>query len=179
MQLNDKQILVGVTGGIAAYKCPSIVRLLVKAGASVRVVMTEKAEHFVTPLTLQVVSEHPVGRNVNWMDEKSSITHISWAEEADLMLIAPCTANVLAKAAHGLADDLLTSLLLAVTCPVVLAPAMHHQMWANRVVQDNVARLKVLGFTIIEPAEGPLASGDIGLGRMPEPEQILAALESL
>ena len=179
MKLDGTQALLGISGGIAAYKSPGIVRLLVKAGANVRVVMTDAAQQFVTPLTLQTVSQNPIGTNQTWMDANSSITHITWSTEADFVLVAPATANILAKAAHGLADDILSALLLAATCPAILVPSMHHQMWANRIVQDNVARLRDYGFHIIEPESGDLASGDRGPGRMPEPEAIVSALAEI
>lgn len=179
MNLQGANVLMGISGGIAAYKSPLVVRLLVKAGAQVRVVLTGMAQQFVTPLTLAALSQHEVGTNEKWLDEKTGITHIRWAEEADVALIAPATANILGKAAHGIADDILTSLLLAVTCPVLLVPSMHHQMWNNRVVQGNVSRLRELGFEILEPEVGDLASGDTGPGRMPEPEAIVTALRSL
>ncbi len=179
MKLSGAQVLLGISGGIAAYKSPLIVRLLVKNGANVRVIMTDSAQNFVTPLTMQALSRHPVGTNDTWMDPNNEITHIEWSTLADLIVIAPATANIVAKAAHGLADDILTSLLLAATCPVVLVPSMHHQMWSNKIVQANVKRLKELGFHIIEPEIGDLASGDFGPGRMPEPEQIVSMLEAL
>lgn len=179
MNLEGSNVLLGISGGIAAYKSPLIVRLLVKAGATVKVVMTDAAQKFVTPITLATVSQNPVGTNQTWLDERNTITHITWAEEAGLVLVAPATANILAKAAHGIADDILSTLLLAATCPKVLVPSMHHQMWANPIVQSNTALLREYGFTILDPDVGDLASGDTGPGRMPEPEAILSALKSL
>ncbi len=179
MKLQGTQILLGITGGIAAYKTPYLVRQLIGSGADVRVVMTRMAQEFVTPVTLQAVSQNQVGTDGNWLDEENAITHIRWAETSDLAVVAPATANCLGKIAAGIADDLLTSLLLAVTCPIVLVPSMHHQMWANPIVQANVTRLREYGFHVLEPAVGELASGDTGPGRMPEPEQIVTALEGV
>jgi phosphopantothenoylcysteine decarboxylase/phosphopantothenate--cysteine ligase len=179
MQLQDKNILLGVTGGIAAYKAALIVRLLRKQSANVRVVMTASAQEFITPLTLATLSENEVGLDLFHQRPLHEVRHIHWAEWAQLALIAPATANLLGKAANGLADDLLSNLLLALQCPVILAPAMHHQMWAHPAVQSNLATLRGYGYHIIEPGEGELASGDVGVGRMREPEAIVQFLLEL
>lgn len=179
MNLESKKVLVGVTGGIAAYKTAYVVRLLKKARAEVRVVMTRSAGQFISPLTFAALSEHPVGTDLFDPATRHEIQHVRWADWAELALIAPATANIIGKAAHGIADDLLSSLILALQCPVVFAPAMHHQMWSHPAVQRNLEMLKSYGYKIIDPAEGDLASGDVGIGRMREPEEILAYLRAL
>lgn len=179
MELNHKHILVGVTGGIAAYKTATLVRLLKKQAAEVRVIMTSAAEKFITPLTMATLSENEVGRELFDQLPLHDVRHIHWAEWADLVVVAPATANTLAKIANGLADDLLSSTLLAVQCPLVMAPAMHHQMWTHPATQRNIETLKGDGVHIIPPAEGDLASGDVGPGRMPEPDGIIKYLQAV
>ncbi len=179
MQLEAKKILLGVSGGIAAYKSAILVRLLRKESAEVRVVMTQSAQKLITPLTMATLSEHDVGLDMFAHSPQHEIVHIEWAEWADIALIAPATANVMGKAANGIADDLLSSLILAIQCPLILAPAMHHQMWSHPAVQNNVAALRKFGYHIIEPAEGDLASGDTGIGRMREPEEIVEFLKKM
>lgn len=173
MDISTKKILIGVSGGIAAYKSPLLVRMLIKAGAEVRVVMTQSAQKFVTPLTMATLSENEVGLDLFDQKPLSEMLHIDWAEWADLALIAPATANCIAKTANGLADDLLSNLILAMQCPIVFAPAMHHQMWSHPAVQQNINTLKEFGYYVINPVEGELASGDIGIGRMPEPNELV------
>ncbi|RJP32552.1 MAG: hypothetical protein C4527_05865 [Candidatus Omnitrophota bacterium] len=179
MNLASKHILVGITGGIAAYKSAILVRLLKKANAEVRVVMTQAAQKFVAPLTLAALSENPVGVDLFDQPPQHEIRHIAWADWADLAIIAPATANIIGKAAGGIADDLLSGMILALQCPLVFAPAMHHQMWSHPAVQRNVALLKQYGYHIVEPGTGDLASGDVGVGRMREPEDILAFVTNL
>lgn len=174
--------LLGVTGGIAAYKSPELVRLLIKQGIDVQVVMTRAARAFVTPLTLATVSERPVYDDM-WRDPYNpSIEHISLADNADLAIIAPATANIIGKLASGIADDLLTTVFMALTCPVVICPSMNVNMFNNRVTQDNLKRLEQLGFQIMAPESGFLACGWTGAGRMPEPanivEKILTVINS-
>lgn len=176
--LTGKTIVLGVTGGIAAYKAAEIVRLLVKDGAFVRVIMTRNAQEFITPLTLQTLSGNPVSTETFSLTQESEIGHIRLADTADLVLIAPATANAVAKLAHGLADDLLTTVLLATTAPVVLAPAMNVHMYAHPTVQENLRKLATLGYCIVEPAEGFLACGYEGKGRMAEPEDIVEEVRS-
>ena len=154
MVLQNKNILLGVSGGIAAYKAAEIVRLLVKAGTTVRVVMTRNAQEFITPLTLQSLSGNPVSTDTFDLTQESEIGHIRLADTADLVLIAPATANILAKLAHGLADDLLSTLLLVARAPVVIAPAMNVHMYAHPATQENLKTLQRFGHHIIEPAEG-------------------------
>ena len=168
----NRKILLGVTGSIAAYKAVELVRLFVKAGDEVNVVMTPAACEFVKPLTFQTLSRNPVCVDqfaplVSWKPE-----HISLAESADLVLVAPATANTIAKMRYGLADNLLTATLLATRAPIVIAPAMNTGMWENPVTQENIAALKARGVTVVEPVDGELACGGKGKGRMMDPEKI-------
>ncbi len=171
--LKNKTILLGVTGGIAAYKAAALASALVKLHANVEVVMTENATEFVTPLTFEQLT----GRRtmVNTFDRNFShqVEHISLAERTDLVIIAPATANVCAKLAHGLADDMLTTTVLACKCPKLIAPAMNTNMYENPITQDNLAVLRRYGFQVIEPASGRLACGAVGKGKMPEPEDLV------
>ena len=170
--LENKTILLGVTGGIAAYKTPNLIRLLKKKGANVIVVATSNALNFVTKLTLQTVSNNKV--YVDEFDIKDfDVEHISLAKKADMLLIAPLSANTLGKIANGIADNLLTSLVLAFNKPVVLCPAMNTNMWQNAIVQDNLTKLKNLDFKIIEPVSGLLACGDVGIGKMKDESDIV------
>lgn len=173
-----KTIVVGVTGGIAAYKSCELVRALVKRGYRVKVVMTEAATRFVTPLTFRTLSNEPVTVSL-WDDEpNAAVHHIALSEEADVMVIAPCTANVLAKIAHGRADDMLTTTALATEAPLVLAPAMNVHMWRKDITRRNVAELKRRGIVVLDPGKGELACGDVGEGRLPEIDEIVAAVEA-
>ncbi|MBI3300723.1 MAG: bifunctional phosphopantothenoylcysteine decarboxylase/phosphopantothenate--cysteine ligase CoaBC [Deltaproteobacteria bacterium] len=169
----ELKIVLGVTGGIAAYKAAEIVRLLVKDGADVWVIMTRNAQEFITPLTLQTLSGNPVSTDTFSLTQESEIGHIRLADTADLVLVAPATANVVAKLAHGLADDLLTTVILATTAPVLIAPAMNVHMYANPIVQENLRKLASLGYGFVEPAEGFLACGYEGKGRLADPEDIV------
>lgn len=171
----QKTVLIGVSGCIAAYKAAEIVRGLQKAGVRVKVVMTEHATHFVDPLTFRALTNEPVGLGL-FDDPQDPIHHISLSQEADVFLIAPCTANVMAKIAHGIADDLLTTTALATTSPLMIAPAMNVHMYENLITQDNIARLKGFGVEFIEPDAGYLACGEVGKGRLPEPADIVAAV---
>lgn len=179
MIINEKHILVGITGGIAAYKAATLIRLLRKAQAEVRVIMTESARQFITPLTLAALSENEVGLDLFEQAPTHEIRHITWADWADLAIVAPATANSMAKVAHGQADDLLSSTILSLQCPLFLAPAMHHQMWTHPATQNNLTLLRNFGYHIIDPGEGDLASGDSGPGRMREPEEIVTFIETL
>lgn len=171
--LKGKTVLLGVTGGIAAYKAAALASALVKQHAAVEVVMTENATQFVTPLTFEQLT----GRRtmVNTFDRNFShhVEHIALAERTDLVIVAPATANVCAKLAHGLADDMLTTTVLACRCPKLIAPAMNTNMYENPVTQDNLALLRHYGWEVIEPASGRLACGAVGKGKLPEPEEIL------
>ncbi|QSB00712.1 bifunctional phosphopantothenoylcysteine decarboxylase/phosphopantothenate--cysteine ligase CoaBC [Methylomonas sp. EFPC1] len=172
----NKRILLGVCGGIAAYKAAELVRLLRKQGHEVRVVMTAAARQFVTPLTFQALSGHAVHSDLLDVEQEQAMSHIHLARWADLLLIAPATADTLAKMAHGLADDLLSTLYLAAECPVWVAPAMNQAMWRKSVTQENVARLQSHGVQCIGPAAGEQACGEQGLGRMVEPADICRQL---
>src|SRR6266542_4088859 len=172
--LSGRRILLGVTGGIAAYKAAYLVRLLTQGGADVGVVMTPAALRFIGADTFAALTHHPVHSDV--FEQPEAVLHVRLAHEADAALVAPATANVLARLAHGLADDLLTSTLLEATCPLVLAPAMHSGMWNHAATRQNVRTLVERGVVMVGPAEGPLAAGDEGAGRMSEPEEILAAV---
>ena len=174
--LAGKNVLLGVSGGIAAYKAPDLVRRLREQGAEVRVVMTAAAARFVSPLTFQAVSGHPV-RDSLWDDAaEAAMGHIELARWADLVLIAPATADCLARLAAGMADDLLTTLCLATAAPLCVAPAMNRQMWSHAATQDNLRRLRGRGVRVLGPAEGAQACGETGAGRMLEPAEIGAAL---
>lgn len=171
--MNGRELLVGVSGGIAAYKTAVLVSRLVQAGARVRVVMTEAATQLVAPKTFEALTGRPV---LTEMFGPGAHPHIEPAETAELLCVAPATANVLAKAAHGLADDLLSTLLLAFDGPVVMAPAMNCHMWQKPAVQRNVAQLRADGLLLIDPEEGYLSCGMRGPGRMAEPEKIFEVL---
>jgi phosphopantothenoylcysteine decarboxylase/phosphopantothenate--cysteine ligase len=176
MELTGKRIALGVTGGIAAYKAAELVRLLVKEGAEVQVAMTESAGHFVTATTFQALSGRPVFTD-QWDDRMpNAMAHIDLSRQADLIVIAPASADFLARIANGLADDLLATLVLARDCPLLAAPAMNRQMWENPATQRNVARLQADGVGILGPASGEQACGEVGSGRMLEPEEILDAV---
>jgi len=177
--LDGREVLVGVTGGIAAYKTAYLVSGLVQAGARVTVVMTEAAERFVGPLTFRALTGRPVVDDLWSMAEGDRSTHIALADRADVAVVAPATANLLAKMAHGLADDLLSTLLVALDVPVLLAPSMNERMWRSAAVQANVAALRARGVHFVGPEEGRLACGTEGPGRMAEPEAILAAIARL
>ena len=169
------KVVVGVTGSIAAYKACELVRLLVKRGDEVHVVMTEHARAFVTPLTFQTLSRNPVECDMLASPQDWKPEHISLAAAADLVVVAPATANILAKMAHGIADDLLSSTLLATKAPVVVAPAMNDGMWENPATQANVSALVARGVRVVQPGTGELACGTSGTGRMAEPPEILSA----
>ncbi len=171
---DQKTVVLGVTGCIAAYKSCEILRALQKRNVRVKVVMTQHATHFVDPVTFRALTHEKVAVDL-FDDPTDPIHHISLAQEADLFLIAPCTANVMAKLAYGLADDLLSTSALATTAPVMLAPAMNVHMYENPVTQENMAKLKARGVRFIEPDAGYLACGDVGKGRLAEPDDIAEA----
>ncbi len=171
--LQGKCVLLGVTGGIAAYKMANVASGLRKAGATVHVIMTENATKFITPLTFETLTNNRCVVDTFARDFQYDVKHISLAKAADLILIAPATANVIAKLANGLADDMLTTTVLAARCKKLVAPAMNTAMLENPITQDNIARLKQYGFGIIEPAVGMLACKDVGSGKLPEPETLL------
>lgn len=173
---NHKRIVLGIGGGIAAYKTPILARELQARGAEVRVVMTRAATEFITPLTLQAISGHPVHQHLLDADAEHGMGHIELARWAEEIVIAPATANRIARLAHGLADDLLGALVLATTAKITVAPAMNRRMWENPATQENLAKLKQRGICILGPAAGDQACGETGLGRMLEPRQIAAAM---
>jgi len=175
-ELADKNVLIGVTGGIAAYKVAELARMLVRGGVSVKVIMTSAGQQFVTPLTFRTITGNPVATSM-WSDPASPLPHISLSEEADLILVAPATANFIAKYAKGIADDLLSTTLLAARGTVVIAPAMNTRMYLHPSTRENLAALRVQGVVIIEPGEGELACGNEGIGRMAEPWEIMEVLE--
>ena len=168
MNITGKHILLGVTGGIAAYKSPELLRLFKKAGAEVTVSMTDAAQHFVGRTTFEVLSENPVLSDL-WTDTQSSVTHIDVAARSDLAVIAPATANFIGKLAHGIADDALTTTMLALTCPVMICPSMNTDMYQNIRVQQNLDILERDGRYVVDPDSGALACKTVGAGRLPEP----------
>jgi phosphopantothenoylcysteine decarboxylase/phosphopantothenate--cysteine ligase, prokaryotic len=181
--LKNKKILLGITGGISAYKMCTVVRLLKKAGARVRVLMTQSATQFVTPLTFSTLSQEEVITSL-WPEKSASSTHagvehINLGLWADAMLIAPATANMVAKVVHGIADDVISSTVLALRCPLLIAPAMDVDMYLNEATQKNLSILRERGYHVLPPAEGELASGLVGPGRLPEPDAIVAFIGSI
>jgi phosphopantothenoylcysteine decarboxylase/phosphopantothenate--cysteine ligase len=176
VSLKNKKIILGVTGGIAAYKAAELCRLLVRAGAEVRVVMTAAAQQFVTPLTFQALSGKPVLTSLWDAASGDGMEHIHLSRDADLLLVAPASADFLAKLVHGRADDLLSTLCLARTCALAVAPAMNREMWAAAPTQRNLQQLRADSVSLLGPAAGEQACGEIGPGRMLEPAEILAAL---
>ena len=177
--LINKNILLGVTGGIAAYKSAEIVRVLKKAGSSVRVVMTQSAQEFITPLTLQALSGNPVSTDLLDVEAEAAMGHIELARWADAILIAPATANTIARLSSGRADDLLSSITLAFDGPIGLAPAMNQAMWKDKRTQSNIKNLERKEFSLYGPGSGEQACGDVGLGRMLEPSEIVELFASL
>jgi phosphopantothenoylcysteine decarboxylase/phosphopantothenate--cysteine ligase len=171
-KVKDKKIIVGITGGIAAYKAAELVRLLVKAGAQIRVAMTANAVRFVTPLTFEALSGHRVIRDM-WGQEETTIDHITWGQESDLIIIAPATANIIAKMAHGIADDFLSTMVVAATAKILVCPSMNDRMLINPAVQDNLRILNERNFAVMVPGEGQLACRSEGPGRLPEPQEIV------
>jgi len=177
--MKNKCIVVGVTAGIAAYKICQLVSSLKKQGNEVHVIMTKEAEKFVTPLTFQTLSSQKVITDMFTVDYTPDVHHISLAKKADLFVVAPATANIIAKIAHGLADDMLTTTFLASTCPKLIVPAMNTNMLNNPITQDNIATCQKYGIHVMCSGAGYLACGDIGAGRLPEPEEIEDAIASI
>ena len=168
--LKGKTVILGVTGGIAAYKSAWLTSLLVKAGADVQVIMTEHAREFIAPLTFEALTNQRCHTDTFDRNHEYSTEHVSLASRADAVIIAPATANVIAKLACGIADDMLTTTVLACDCPKIVVPAMNTRMYENPVTQDNLEKLRKYGVTVVEPAAGRLACGDVGKGKMPEPD---------
>ena len=177
--MKNKCIVVGVTAGIAAYKICQLVSSLKKQGNEVHVIMTKEAEKFVTPLTFQTLSNQKVITDMFTVDYTPDVHHVSLAKKADLFVVAPATANIIAKIAHGIADDMLTTTFLAATCPKLIVPAMNTNMLNNPITQDNIATCKKYGMHIMCSGAGYLACGDVGEGRLPEPEEIEDAIASI
>lgn len=174
--LTGKTILLGVSGCIAAYKAAALASLIVKQGANLQVVMTKNGTEFVSPLTFEALSENKVAVDTFDRNFQYSTEHIALAKQADLVMIAPATANIIAKLANGMADDMLTTTVLACRCPKLIAPAMNTAMYENQVTQDNLQRLKDYGWQVIDPCSGRLACGDVGAGKMAGPEMLLEAI---
>lgn len=177
--LKDKNIILGITGGIAAYKSLELTRLLVKEGASVHGIMTKASTEFIGPLSLQTLSGNPVSTDLFDLSKESEISHISLADKADLMVVAPATANILGKVTSGIADDLLTTVIMATKAPLLFAPAMNVNMYENPIVKKNIEALKTFGYNFVGPEEGDLACGYEGKGRMSSPEDIFEEINVL
>ena len=170
--LKGKTVILGVSGGIAAYKIPNLASMLVKSGADVHVLMTENAAHFITAVTFETLTGHKCIIDTFDRNFEFEVEHVALAKKADLLLVAPATANVIGKLAHGICDDMLTTTAMACQCPMLVAPAMNTRMYENPILQDNLEILKKYGMTVIDPAAGRLACGDTGAGKMPEPEEL-------
>ena len=175
--LKNKTVVLGVSGGIAAYKIASLASRLVKAGADVHVIMTAHACNFITPITFETLTGNKCLVDTFDRNFQHNVEHVSLAKRADVFMVAPATANVMAKLAHGIADDMLTTTFLAAKCPKLIAPAMNTAMFENPITQDNIEMLRKYGMTVIAPASGYLACGDTGAGKMPEPEVLFTYIE--
>jgi phosphopantothenoylcysteine decarboxylase/phosphopantothenate--cysteine ligase len=175
--LKGKTVVLGITGGIAAYKAADLASKLTQAGAKVEIVMTEAATKFITPFTLRNITHRPVVTDMFELASEWSVEHVALAEAADVVVVAPATANTIARLAAGIADDMLGTVVLATKAPVVIAPAMNDLMYSNKVTQENIKKLKARGFNFIEPEYGRLASGKMGRGRLPETSKIIEAIE--
>ena len=171
--LKNKNIIVGVCGGIACYKTATLVSLLKKEGANVTVIMTKNSQQFITPLTLKTLSQNPVVIDMFCDDETAEVKHITLAENADIVIVVPATANILGKVANGIADDMLSTVIIATKSPVVFAPAMNNNMYQNKIVQSNIKKLKDYNYKFIEPVVGHLACGTTAVGKLAKVEQIL------
>lgn len=171
--LKGKNILIGVTGGIACYKVCEIISYLIHEGANVDVIMTENATKFITPLTFETLSKSKVIVDMFSEREHVEVEHISLAQKADLILVVPATANIIGKVANGIADDMLSTTIMATSSPVVFAPAMNNGMYMNKIVQDNIGKLKVYGYKFVDPIEGNLACGYIAIGKLAKKETII------
>ena len=177
--LQNKTVLLGISGSIAAYKAAELASKLTQAGAAVDVVMTEAATRFITSLTFSSITHRPVASDMFATPTEFEVEHIALAERADVVVIAPATANIMAKLAAGIADDLLTCTVLATRAPIILAPAMNVNMWEKQITQDNIARLRSRGFNIVDPGYGAMACGAVGVGRLADTEQILAVIRQV
>jgi phosphopantothenoylcysteine decarboxylase/phosphopantothenate--cysteine ligase len=177
--LKDKKIVLGVSGGIAAYKAVDLLRVFAKSGSHIRVIMTGSAQAFVGPLTFEALSGHPVWTHMFKRQEDTTFQHIAWADEANAVVIAPATANIIGKMAHGIADDPLTTFVLGVRAPILVCPSMNVRMYENRAVRDNIKRLEQAGIKALHPETGSLACGHEGTGRLPHVEAIAEELRAL
>ena len=175
----NKNIVIGVTGSISAYKICDIVSILKHKGANVNVIMTRNSANFITPLTLETLSKNKVHIEMFNDEYEEEVMHIELARKADLFLVAPCTANVISKIANGIGDDMLTTTIIATKAPVVIAPAMNDNMYSNKIVQDNIEKLKKYGYMFIEPITGNLACGYEGKGKLARKEDIILFLENI
>lgn len=171
--LKDKNIVIGMTGGIACYKVCEIISYLVKEGANVDVIMTQNATKFITPLTIETLSKNKVVVDMFEKKEHIEVEHISLARKADLILVVPATANIIGKVANGIADDMLSTTIMATTSNVIFAPAMNNEMYNNKIVQDNISKLKKYGYSFINPIEGNLACGYRAIGKLAKKETII------
>jgi phosphopantothenoylcysteine decarboxylase/phosphopantothenate--cysteine ligase len=174
--LRGRFIVLGVTGSIAAYKSIELARRLTQAGATVQVVMSRSATEFVRPITFQALTYRPVEVEMFQIQDERAAGHVAMGREADVIVVAPATAHVIARLANGMSDDLIATTVLATSAPVVVAPAMETHMWQNAATQDNIARLRARGVRVVDPESGPLASGDVGPGRLASLEKIEAAV---
>jgi phosphopantothenoylcysteine decarboxylase/phosphopantothenate--cysteine ligase len=179
LPLEGKRIVVGVCGGIAAYKVADLVSKLAQRSVTVTICMTPDSQKFITPLTFEALSGRPVRTQAFDLEDSADPQHIALTEEADLMLIAPATANIIAKVANGLCDDLVSLMVCAAACPVIFVPAMNNRMWANPITQQNVNKLQAAGYRFIGPEDGWLACRNVGPGRLSEPATILSEIEKL
>ncbi len=176
--LENKSILLIISGGIAAYKSLELIRLIRKSGGAVRAVLTKGGAQFVTPLSVSALCEEKAYTDLWSLKDETEMGHIRLSREANLIVIAPASADLLAKMANGFADDLASTTLLAANTPILIAPAMNHMMWENAATRDNLAKLKDRGVSMVGPNEGDMACGEYGMGRMAEPEEILEAIQS-
>lgn len=179
MDIRGKTIVLGVSGGIAAYWAAEIIGVLRNKGAEVLVIMTENATQFITPLTLQTISANKVLTNMFEFPADTVLSHISYGRKADLMVVAPATANFIGKLANGIADDLLSTTIMAAEAPVIICPAMNDKMWRNPIVQENVEKLRKHGHHIVDPEYGEMACGDVGVGRLAKIESIINKLAEI
>lgn len=177
--MKDKNILIGVTGGIAAYKICDVISYLKRNGANVDVIMTESATKFITPLTLETLAKSRVVVDIFYEKDHVDVEHISLARKADLVLIAPATANIIGKIANGIADDMLSTTVMATKAPVLIAPAMNNGMFENRIVQDNMKKLKEYGYKFIDPVEGNLACGYKAVGKLADRNTIIEKINNI
>lgn len=178
-KFNGKNILIGITGGIACYKVCDVITHLVRNGANVDVIMTKNATQFITPLTIETLSKNKVVIDMFEEKEHVEVEHISLARKADLILVAPATANIIGKVANGIADDMLSTTIMASPSEVIFAPAMNNEMYCNKIVQENIQKLKDYGYHFIEPIEGNLACGYKAVGKLAHKEEILAKMNEI